>query len=243
MRSSNPSSVPARRAPTKSRPTRIGQEELPAYILVEEVVSIPAGGGVGSEEANCPADTQIVTGGAFFGFPSGDISASTVDAETAGWFGEGQNNGGAPQNLTVRAYCLPNGTPSERRAGTATGLFMRQRRCCYQPYYRGSAASPASRTGSERPRRHAALLRYEREVTATRTLEPHEPAESEASGRIGSNSSIGLPDGSSIRTCLAPDSIDDLIAKVASRLAQLVAQAVEIGDFGRARYQPPRLGL
>jgi hypothetical protein len=89
----------------------VGQEELPAYILVDEVVSIPAGGGVGSAEANCPAETQVVTGGAFFSFPSGDISASTVDAETAGWFGEGQNNGGAPQNLRVRAYCLPNGTP------------------------------------------------------------------------------------------------------------------------------------
>ena len=39
-----------------------------------------------------------------------------------------------------------------------------------------------------------------------------------ASGRVGSNSSTGLPDGSSSRICLPPTPVDDLVAEMDARL-------------------------
>ena len=55
--------------------------------------------------ADCPAGSELISGGATFDFPTGDLSASIPSGN--GWFARGENNGIAAQSLTVFALCLP----------------------------------------------------------------------------------------------------------------------------------------
>ena len=55
--------------------------------------------------------------------------------------------------------------------------------------------------------------------------------DSDASGRVGSNSSTGLPDGSSTRICLPPTPVTISLRKRAPALAQLRDQRLEVGDL------------
>jgi hypothetical protein len=71
----------------------------------QSTVSIPPSGGVGEVGQNCPSG-EVVSGGAVFDFPSGDITASYP--LSGSWFAEGQNNGTVAQNLTVWVLCLPS---------------------------------------------------------------------------------------------------------------------------------------
>jgi hypothetical protein len=89
----------------------VGVQELASLVRVQKSVSVPPGGGVGSVLAECdPGRQRIISGGAYFAFPSGDISASRREAGLVdGWFAEGQNNGNRAQNLTVEAYCIQLG--------------------------------------------------------------------------------------------------------------------------------------
>ena len=85
----------------------IGADELAPYMRAENSVSVPPGGGVAEIAVGCPSGSRLVTGGAYFAFPSGDLSASTVDPDLLqGWRAVGQNNGTVAQDLTVEVRCL-----------------------------------------------------------------------------------------------------------------------------------------
>jgi hypothetical protein len=84
----------------------VGAGELAPLVLVSNVTSVPANGGVGSTAAFCPAGSYIIGGGTSFAFPSGDISATRLHSFGGGWFGQGQNNGNQAQDLRVEVYCV-----------------------------------------------------------------------------------------------------------------------------------------
>jgi hypothetical protein len=82
----------------------VGPAELDDIFFVDTVESIPSGG-VAEVVATCPPGSQLISGGAWFDFPSGDISSSFPGGGTS-WVIEGQNNGNFAQNLRARAWCL-----------------------------------------------------------------------------------------------------------------------------------------
>jgi hypothetical protein len=84
----------------------VGEDEID-ITFVTQSTSIAGGGGTGNVQAICPPGSVAISGGAFFDFPSGELSASNVSGPT--WFAAGQNNGGVAQNLTAIAHCLPPG--------------------------------------------------------------------------------------------------------------------------------------
>jgi hypothetical protein len=85
----------------------VGAGELEFFEVVDASTPVPPGGGVGSVTAVCPDGTQLISGGAFFPFPSGDLSASFASNFSPGaWNAQGQNNGNAEQTLLARAFCL-----------------------------------------------------------------------------------------------------------------------------------------
>jgi hypothetical protein len=85
----------------------VGSVELPLFDLVVDITSVPPSGGVGEAFALCPVGTRLISGGARFAFPSGDISLSSPRGN--GWAVEGQNNGTVAQDLTALVYCLGSG--------------------------------------------------------------------------------------------------------------------------------------
>jgi hypothetical protein len=88
----------------------VGSSELAGIEVVDATTSVPPSGGVGSVTAGCADGTQMISGGAFFAFPSGDLSASWASSfGPGGWNAQGQNNGGVAQDLTARAFCLGTG--------------------------------------------------------------------------------------------------------------------------------------
>jgi hypothetical protein len=87
----------------------VGGAELRSFQIVSDITSVPPSGGVGQALAYCPFGTRLISGGAGFTFPSGDISASESTGGHTGWLAEGQNNGTVAQYLTVHAYCLGTG--------------------------------------------------------------------------------------------------------------------------------------
>ncbi len=80
-------------------------DELAAISLLTNAVSVASGGGTNTVAADCPAGSELISGGATFDFPTGDLSASIPSGN--GWFARGENNGIAAQSLTVFALCLP----------------------------------------------------------------------------------------------------------------------------------------
>src|ERR1035437_9189575 len=64
-----------------------------------------------------------------------------------------------------------------------------------------------------------------------------------ASGSVGWNSSIGLPDGSSSRICLPPTPVTMSLRKCASAFAELVDRGGEVGEFEHEAIPASRLGL
>ncbi len=89
--------------PGKIADRAVGFPELGDIIRFQQSVSIPPNGGVGELQLNCPSG-DLISGGASFPFPSGDLSAS--HPVFGAWFAEGQNNGTVAQDLTVYATCL-----------------------------------------------------------------------------------------------------------------------------------------
>ena len=83
----------------------VGPAELDDVFFVDTVESIPPNGGVAEVVATCSPGSQLISGGAWFDFPSGDISSSFPGGGTS-WVIEGQNNGNFAQNLRARAWCL-----------------------------------------------------------------------------------------------------------------------------------------
>jgi hypothetical protein len=88
-------------------PGSVGAAELPIPLSRTAVASIPPSGGVGEVIVQCLDGERILSGGAVFDFPSGDLSATERFGN--GWRAEGQNNGTVAQNLTAEAVCLPPG--------------------------------------------------------------------------------------------------------------------------------------
>jgi hypothetical protein len=85
----------------------VGSQELRFIGSIENVTSVPPNGGVGEVTVECFEGTQLIGGGAFFAFPSGDISASRrAPLNSHAWLAEGQNNGTVAQDLRAVAYCL-----------------------------------------------------------------------------------------------------------------------------------------
>lgn len=87
----------------------VGGDEVAAFNVVEESISVPPNGGIREITADCPFGTRIISGGAFFPFASGYISASHEDPDVSGWRAFGQNNGTQAQDLTAQALCLTPG--------------------------------------------------------------------------------------------------------------------------------------
>jgi hypothetical protein len=84
----------------------VGPAELGDIFFVDTVESVPANGGVAEVVATCTPGSQLISGGAWFDFPSGDVSSSFPGGGTS-WVVEGQNNGQFAQNLRARAWCMP----------------------------------------------------------------------------------------------------------------------------------------
>jgi hypothetical protein len=82
----------------------VGSFELADTTIFQSSESIPPNGGVGQVIQNCPSG-PVISGGAEFAFPSGDVSAS-FPISTGEWLAEGQNNGTVAQDLTVYVMCL-----------------------------------------------------------------------------------------------------------------------------------------
>jgi hypothetical protein len=83
----------------------VGSGALIDIMRFQSTISVPPMGGVGEDSQNCPSG-EVISGGAQFAFPSGDISASYPRGGS--WFAEGQNNGTVAQDLTVYVLCLPS---------------------------------------------------------------------------------------------------------------------------------------
>jgi hypothetical protein len=88
----------------------VGPVELANIFFVDTVESVPANGGVAEVVATCSPGSQLISGGAWFDFPSGDVSSSFPGGGTS-WVVEGQNNGQFAQNLRARAWCMPPPVP------------------------------------------------------------------------------------------------------------------------------------
>jgi hypothetical protein len=82
----------------------VGAQELLVFLTVQARTVVQPSGGVGEATATCPTGARVITGGAFFEFPSGDLSESVNSGN--GWSAEGENNGNLPQELFVNALCL-----------------------------------------------------------------------------------------------------------------------------------------
>jgi hypothetical protein len=83
----------------------VGAGELGFVDVFSNSISIAPNGGTGNVSVACPPGTKLIAGGAFFGFPSGEVSASRLTGSST-WIAEGQNNGLAFQDLTVQALCI-----------------------------------------------------------------------------------------------------------------------------------------
>jgi hypothetical protein len=95
--------------PSEIRVGAVGWADLANIIRVQESVSVPPNGGVGSVTAECDDSRErIISGGAHFAFPSGDISVSRRGVND--WIAAGQNNGNLAQDLTADAYCMQLGS-------------------------------------------------------------------------------------------------------------------------------------
>jgi hypothetical protein len=88
----------------------VGPVELRNIFFVDTVESVPPNGGVAEVVATCSPGSQLISGGAWFDFPSGDVSSSFPGGGTS-WVVEGQNNGQFAQNLRARAWCMPPPAP------------------------------------------------------------------------------------------------------------------------------------
>lgn len=88
-----------------------GSAELAGLVGVSNFAGVLSGG-TGSTFVECPAGTDVISGSAWWDFPSGRLSASQeIPTEFFhGWRAEGQNEGMATQTLHVQAFCLPAGT-------------------------------------------------------------------------------------------------------------------------------------
>ena len=83
----------------------VGGSELGPVEIRQMSTSVPPAGGVGSVALTCPGTSDtLLSGGAGFDFPSGELSSSRPDS--TGWFAQGQNNGTVAQNLTVYVLCI-----------------------------------------------------------------------------------------------------------------------------------------
>lgn len=88
------------------RTQAVQASELGTVTTVEKTVSVPALGGVGEVTATCLSGQKLMGGGAYFERTSGELSASRRVFGSHTWLAAGQNNGNAPQNLTVQVICL-----------------------------------------------------------------------------------------------------------------------------------------
>jgi hypothetical protein len=84
----------------------IGVRELGGFRYSTQTTSIPPSGGVGEVIAECPRGSSLLSGGAYFAFPSGDLSRSTKSFTGERWIAAGQNNGNLAQDLSALAICL-----------------------------------------------------------------------------------------------------------------------------------------
>ena len=82
----------------------VSSDELQAITVIEQTVSVPVPNGVNNIQVNCPANSQVISGGAFVANAQMDLVSNTVNG--AGWFAAAQNDGAGAANLTVRAFCL-----------------------------------------------------------------------------------------------------------------------------------------
>ena len=87
----------------------IGSRLLKGATLVTDGASIPAGGtaeagGASEVRAQCPTGSLAISGGAYWDFPSGQLSA--INNYGGGVLAEGTNRGNASQFIHVFANCL-----------------------------------------------------------------------------------------------------------------------------------------
>ncbi len=83
----------------------IGSDELKAISTVQQTTPIAGGAGtIANLQVNCPAGTQIISGGGFPGLGTTDMVSNIVNGN--GWFVAVQGNAAGADLLTVRAFCL-----------------------------------------------------------------------------------------------------------------------------------------
>ncbi|MGH2981645.1 MAG: hypothetical protein ACRDKV_06350 [Solirubrobacterales bacterium] len=81
-------------------------DELGPITRIQGAISInPGAAFADGATVNCPAGTQVISGGAQVATTDMVILTNTV-TETNGWFASAVNNGGAAANLTIFAFCL-----------------------------------------------------------------------------------------------------------------------------------------
>jgi uncharacterized iron-regulated membrane protein len=86
----------------------VGPEQLGRIGLNAATTEVAPGGGTGTVSVDCPPPFLMISGGASFEFPSGELSRSHAGFGISGntWVASGQNNGMQPQHLRVEAICL-----------------------------------------------------------------------------------------------------------------------------------------
>lgn len=83
----------------------VGARHLKERTTVSRSVDVAPNGGVNEVRAECALGEISIGGGAYFDFPSGDLS--DFRNYGGGVLAEGQNNGNAVQKLYAFARCLP----------------------------------------------------------------------------------------------------------------------------------------
>jgi hypothetical protein len=82
---------------------RVGAADLGRIIEVSNTIQIPANSNEGTL-GQCPAGTQVISGGGFPGFNSGTLVV--FKAQDNNWRVDARNSANMPMALTAYAYCL-----------------------------------------------------------------------------------------------------------------------------------------